>query len=58
VSVYRGDGRFVVEWPDGRRREFLNGSCEFAPHDPKRDYPPEDVQSWKGTPEFKGARNA
>lgn len=58
VEVQPTSRRFRIIWPDGKRRDFLTGSCEWAPHDPERQYPPEKIQSWEGGPDDKSVRNA
>lgn len=56
VEVRRSSRKFRIIWPDGKQREFLTGSCEWAPHDPERQYPPEKIQSWEGGPEDRSVR--
>ena len=58
IEIRRTSKKFRIIWPDGKRREFMSGSCEWAPHDPGRQYPPEKIQSWEGGPDDKSVRNA
>lgn len=54
IRVHRIDAGVFIEWPDGRRREYVSGSCEWAPHSPEGEYGPEEIDSWNGGTDERG----
>lgn len=58
VVVSLEEDRILIEYPDGRRRAVLEGSCEWAPHSPEGEYESEETQSWQGSEPDRSERNA